>query len=45
LFDALAFAYDNLELLEADLARERAMLKEADLENPPAPMKQEKLPF
>ncbi len=45
LFDALAFAYDNPELLEADIARERTMLKEADLENPPIPMKQEKLPF
>lgn len=44
LFDALAFAYDNTELVEADLARERAMLKD-EVENPPNPMKQEKLPF
>lgn len=46
LFDALAFAYDNLELVEADLSRERSMLKDADTaDQPPAPMKQEKLPF
>jgi hypothetical protein len=25
--DALAFAYDNLEVIEADLAREREMLE------------------
>ena len=33
--DALAFAYDNTELLEADLAREMAMLdEEADKARP-----------
>jgi uncharacterized protein (DUF433 family) len=45
LFDALAFAYDNLELVEADVARERSAIAEADLDNPPKPAKQEKLPF
>ncbi len=43
LFDALAFAYDNLELVEADIARERLVLADAD--RPPTPAKQEKLPF
>lgn len=45
LFDALAFAYDNLELVEADVARERSAIAEADLDHPPKPAKQEKLPF
>lgn len=45
LFDALAFAYDNLELVEADIARERALLLDADADKPVSPMKQEKLPF
>ncbi len=33
LLDALAFAYDNPELIEADLARERAALGQ-DVRNP-----------
>ncbi len=45
LFDALAFAYDNLDLVEADLARERSLLAETDPDRPPVPMKQAKLPF
>ena len=45
LFDALAFAYDNLELVEADVARERSAIAEAGLDHPPKPAKQEKLPF
>ena len=45
LFDALAFAYDNLDLVEADVARERVALAESDADRPPAPTKQEKLPF
>ncbi len=44
LFDALAFAYDNMELVEADLAREQALLA-ADSEASPAPTQQEKLRF
>ena len=44
LFDALAFAYDNLELVEADLARERALLH-SDPDAPKAATRQEKLPF
>jgi hypothetical protein len=56
LFDALAFAYDNLELVTADLDRERAML-EREREAPPdapkskkeesaeAKARQTKLPF
>jgi uncharacterized protein (DUF433 family) len=42
--DALAFAYDNSELIEADLARERALLGPKADEVPGA-MDQEKLPF
>ncbi len=44
LFDALAFAYDNLELVESDLARERALLH-ADADAPGPPARQEKLRF
>ena len=44
LFDALSFAYDNLELVEADLARERSLLH-TDPDAPRAAAKQEKLPF
>jgi hypothetical protein len=44
LFDALAFAYDNLELVEADLARERAMLH-TDPDAPGPAHTQAKLPF
>jgi uncharacterized protein (DUF433 family) len=40
--DALAFAYDNTELIEADLARERALLGREEV--PPDPQ-QTKLPF
>ena len=41
---ALAFAYDNEELVEADLDRERALLG-AKAEKVPGAMAQEKLPF
>jgi uncharacterized protein (DUF433 family) len=41
--DALSFAYDNQDLVEADLARERAMMPNAD--DVPGAMKQEALPF
>jgi uncharacterized protein (DUF433 family) len=41
--DALSFAYDNEELLEADLARERAVLPSAD--EVPGRMTQQDLPF
>jgi uncharacterized protein (DUF433 family) len=42
---ALAFAYDNQELLEADLAREAAMLEATEAEKVPGRMAQERLPF
>jgi uncharacterized protein (DUF433 family) len=42
--DALAFAYDNTELIEADLAREEALLG-PQAEAVPGAMNQEKLPF
>lgn len=42
--DALAFAYDNTELVEADLAREEALLGPS-AEAVPGAMNQEKLPF
>jgi uncharacterized protein (DUF433 family) len=57
IFDALAFAYDNLELITADLVREReALAREQPVEEEPAPqgpkaraaaaqLAQEKLPF
>jgi len=53
IFDALAFAYDNLELVAADLARERELLAAAEQAGeapPPDPKKkdptaQAKLPF
>jgi uncharacterized protein (DUF433 family) len=41
---ALAFAYDNEELVEADLDRERALL-ESEPEKVPGKMEQTKLPF
>jgi uncharacterized protein (DUF433 family) len=42
--DALAFAYDNTDLVEADLARERALMgNQADAV--PGSMTQEDLPF
>ena len=40
--DALAFAYDNRDLVEADLERERELLGKDEV---PADPKQEKLPF
>ena len=40
---ALAFAYDNPEVIEADLARERALLSRAD--DVPGAMSQVALPF
>lgn len=44
ILDALSFAYDNSELVEADLTRERAMLgPQAD--EVPGLMHQEGLPF
>ncbi len=42
--DALAFAYDNTELVEADLAREESLLG-PKAEAVPGAMDQEKLPF
>lgn len=55
-FDALAFAYDNLELMTADLDRERAVLDAEQKSPPDAPLspkqraaeaksRQTKLPF
>jgi hypothetical protein len=41
--DALAFAYDNQELVEADLARENEALEKE--QGPPKETKQAKLPF
>ena len=41
---ALAFAYDNLDVLEADLERERAMLN-AEADAVPGAMAQTNLPF
>ena len=41
---ALAFAYDNEELIEADLDRERALL-ESEPERVPGRMDQTQLPF
>ncbi len=42
--DGLAFAYDNEELVEADLDRERALL-ESEPEKVPGRMDQTALPF
>ena len=46
IFDALAFAWDNPEVMEADLAREAALL-DKDVEKPRAgnPLRQMDLPF
>lgn len=41
---ALAFAYDNEDLIEADLDRERALL-ESEPEKVPGRMEQTRLPF
>jgi uncharacterized protein (DUF433 family) len=41
---ALSFAYDNQELMAADLAREQAML-DAEAEKVPGAMAQTRLPF
>lgn len=41
---ALAFAYDNQDVLEADLERERVML-DAEAEKVPGAMAQTRLPF
>lgn len=41
---ALAFAYDNQDVVEADLARERALL-DAEAEKVPGAMEQVRLPF
>jgi len=42
--DALSFAYDNTDVVETDLARERALLGE-EAEPVPGAMDQTKLPF
>ncbi len=42
---ALAFAYDNQDLVEADLAREAALLEQSEAEKVPGRMQQERLPF
>jgi hypothetical protein len=42
--DALAFAYDNPDVVEADLSREQALLG-PNAEAVPGAMDQEKLPF
>ena len=42
--DALAFAYDNSDLVEADLTRERALLG-PQVDEVPGAMDQERLPF
>ncbi len=42
--DALAFAYDNTDLVEADLSREQALMG-TEAEQVPGAMNQEKLPF
>lgn len=44
IFDALAFAYDNQAMVEADLTRERALLG-PDAEKIPGAMHQETLTF
>jgi len=41
--DALSFAYDHLDLMEADLERERSLL--GPVSEPPIPMKQQRFPF
>lgn len=45
--DALAFAYDNRELVEADLDTERELLAKTDQTPPPGlrPMEQQRLPL
>ncbi len=42
---ALAFAYDNQELVEADLEREAALMEATEAEKVPGRMLQEALPF
>lgn len=42
---ALAFAHDNIELIEADLDRERALLSDPDAETHLEFMGQTRLPF
>lgn len=42
--DALAFAYDNQELMQLDLAREQNLLDE-EANRPPSGQRQTKLPF
>lgn len=44
ILDALAFSYDNQELLEADLERERRIMDE-EAEKVPGDMRQQPLPF
>ncbi len=47
IFDALAFAYDNAEVIEADLANEAEMLKRTGQKPParPSAPEQIELPF
>jgi uncharacterized protein (DUF433 family) len=42
---ALAFAYDNQELMSADLAREAALLQQSEAEKVPGAMEQTRLRF
>jgi hypothetical protein len=42
--DALAFAFDNMDLVEADLSREQALLG-TTVDEAPEAMNQEALPF
>jgi uncharacterized protein (DUF433 family) len=44
ILDALAFAYDNSDVVEADLTRERALLG-PQVDEVPGHMSQERLPF
>ncbi len=43
--DALAFAYDNQDVMAADLAREAKLLSQEEAEKVPGAMEQTKLPF
>jgi uncharacterized protein (DUF433 family) len=44
-FDALAFAWDNLEVMEADMAREHRLLSRVDARAATTPPRQMDLPF
>lgn len=45
IFDALAFAFDNSEVMEADIARERKLLGVGSPDDPPQRTRQMDLPF